>query len=66
MPAYQLVVKHVFANYQVGDHITDPALVAKYGASHPAETVRKLLEESPSSSPISTASPTVPQLSSIS
>lgn len=62
----QLVVKHKFATYEVGDHITDPALVAKWGASHPAEVVRKELEESaPSTSPASTQSPTVPHLSPI-
>ena len=61
---YQLVVKHPLGPYQIGDHITDPADVAKYGASHPEFVVRKpLLEAVPSDiSTASPASPNVPQL----
>ena len=47
--AYQLVAKHVVGKYQIGDHITDPALVAKYSKSHPAHFTRKHLEETPPS-----------------
>lgn len=50
--AVQLVVKHPFADYEVGDHITDPAEVAKWGASHPAYVVRKALpDEAPAPPP---------------
>jgi len=65
--AIQLVFKHVVGPYQVGDHVTDPALVAKYLASHPEYVIKKNLEESPSSStpPASPASPSVPQLTPI-
>jgi len=61
----QLVVIHVFASYQVGDHITDPALVAKWGASHPEYVVRKSYEESEPSVSTSPESPTVPTLKPI-
>jgi hypothetical protein len=63
----QLVVKHPFASYSIGDHIVDPALVAQFGASHPECVVRKALEESVSSpsSTSSPASPTVPTLKPI-
>lgn len=68
--AIQLVVTHPFGSYKVGDHITDPALVAKIGATYPALVVKKLLEESESSpaSPTpsaSQASPTAPTLQPI-
>ena len=66
--AIQIVVKHPFATYQVGDHITDPALVALYSASHPAYVVRKAHQEadaSPKHMTASQASPTVPKLASI-
>lgn len=43
--AYQLVVKHVFGPFQVGDHIKDPDLVAKWGASHPEYVIRKVLPD---------------------
>ena len=60
--AVQLVVKHPFATYGIGDRITDPSLVAKFNASHPAFVVKTALEESAESpaSPIQSAS--VPSL----
>jgi hypothetical protein len=48
----QLVVRHQIGHdYQIGDHITDPVLVAKFLASHPDFVVKKALEESPASPP---------------
>ena len=38
--AINLVITHEFANFKVGQKITDPTLVAKYGASHPSYVVK--------------------------
>ena len=43
--AFQLVVKHPFGPYQVGDHITDQDLVQRHGREHPEYVVRKLLDD---------------------
>jgi len=43
--AIQLVVKHPFATYNIGDHITDPDQVARWQTSHPEFVVRKDLPE---------------------
>ena len=43
--AIQLVVTHPFGPFAKGEHITDPALVAKWGASHPEYVVRKALDD---------------------
>lgn len=57
--AIQLVVKHEFADYAVGDHITDPAEVAKWGASHPDYVVRKFMDDpKPAPPPPVAAQPT--------
>lgn len=61
----QLVVKHPFATFVVGDHITDTELVARFGASHPEYVVRKTLEDAPSTPAPSPASPSVPTLSPV-
>lgn len=62
--AYQLVVKHPFLTFAIGDHITDPNLVASYGAQYPEYVVKKLYEDAStfqaSTPPNSTASLTVP------
>ena len=53
--AIQLVVKHPFADFETGDHITDPVEVAKWGASHPEYVVRKALDE-----PVKPVAPAAP------
>lgn len=59
----QLVVTHPFATFQVGDKITDPALVEKFGKSHHAFVVRTSLEAISSQPSMPSApSPTVPTL----
>ena len=55
--AIQLVVKHPFANFAIGAHITDPVLVAKYGASHPQFVTRKPIRENAASQQPSTPAP---------
>lgn len=63
---FQLLVKSAFADFKVGDHITDQALVALYSATHPEYVVRKHLPEESASASTSAASPTVPLLTRIS
>jgi len=67
--SFQLVVRHPFAGYEIGAHIVDPDLVAKFSASHPEFVVRKAIEESAASlastPPSSSASPSVPTLKPI-
>ena len=43
--AFQLVVKHPFDIYNIGDHITDPDQVARWQTSHPEFVVRKDLPD---------------------
>jgi hypothetical protein len=67
--AFQLVVKHPFAGFNIGDHITDPALVAEFKATRLEYVTQKFLEESDQSasspSAASPASQTAPKLTPI-
>jgi hypothetical protein len=38
--ATKLVVTNLFANFKVGQEISDPASVARYAASHPSYVVK--------------------------
>ncbi len=38
--AIKLVVTSLFADFKVGQEISDPALVARYAASHPSFVVK--------------------------
>ena len=50
--AFQLVVKHPFDIYNIGDHITDPDQVARWQTSHPEFVVRKELPEAEVAEPV--------------
>lgn len=62
---YHYVVKHPFAGFVVGDHLTDPDQIARFTASHPEYLVRKLAREDSASTSTSGQSQTVPQLKPI-
>ena len=43
--AFKLVVTNTFADFVVGQEITDAELVKKYPASHPSYVVRVMADE---------------------
>ena len=70
--AYQLVVKHPFLTFAIGDHITDQSVVALYAAQYPEYVIQKSYEDaplSPESTPHNSTSsqtgPAVPTLKPI-
>jgi hypothetical protein len=44
---YQYLVTSDFGPYKKGDHITDIDEMEKWGSTHPAHMVRKVLDEEP-------------------
>lgn len=43
----QLVVRHPFMSYQVGDHITDQELVEKFAQTYRDHVIKKALDDEP-------------------
>lgn len=41
----QLVVRHQFMSYQVGDHITDQELVEKFAQTYRDHVIKKTLDD---------------------
>ena len=57
IPRYCYVVTHPFAEYQRGDHITNPDEIAKWEKSHANFMVRKIMTEADDPLPLAAPPP---------